>query len=105
MVWKDSLTTHTRTWLAGAVVWGLVLRLYHYLRVPAVWHDEAAVLLNVLGKGFGELLGPLYWHEAAPPLFLWLERALFLAAGDGVLVLRLPAFLASVAALLLFAGL
>ena len=42
------------------------------------------VLLNVLGKDFGELLGPLYWHEAAPPLFLWLERALFLAAGDGV---------------------
>ena len=36
----------------GLLVLGLVLRLYHYLREPAVWHDEAALILNVIGKNF-----------------------------------------------------
>src|SRR5439155_6645575 len=48
MGWKDSLERHSRTWLGAAVLWGLLLRLYHFLRVPAVWQDEAAVLVNVL---------------------------------------------------------
>src|SRR5262249_44345098 len=46
-------------------------------------------------------LGPLRFHEAAPPLFLWIEKALSLLLGDGVDALRLAPFLASCAALLL----
>jgi hypothetical protein len=66
-----------------------------------MWHDEAALVVNVLGKGFRELLGPLFLHEGGPPLFLWLERALTLAAGEGTFALRLLPFLASCAALCL----
>lgn len=89
-------------WLILALVLsGLALRSYHYLRVPAVWHDEAALIVNVLNKDFAELLGPLQWHEAAPPLFLWIERAVFLTLGDDVFSLRLFPFLTSCAALLL----
>ena len=89
-------------WVVPALVLlGLALRSYHYLRTPAVWHDEAALLMNVLDKDFGELLGPLLWHEAAPPLFLWVERAVFLTLGDDLRTLRLVPFLASCAALLL----
>jgi hypothetical protein len=80
---------------------GLGLRLYHYLRDPSMWHDEAALVLNVLAKDCRELLGPLLFSEAAPPLFLWLERAVFLTLGDGTYALRLPAFLASCLALVL----
>ena len=87
--------------IAALVLLGLGLRCYHYLRVPSLWHDEAALAMNVLGKDFGQLLGPLLWHEAAPPLFLWIERGVFLALGDGILALRLLPFLASCAALLL----
>jgi hypothetical protein len=87
--------------LPALVLLGLALRAYHFLRVPSVWHDEAALLMNVLTRDFGQLLGPLLWHEAAPPLFLWAERAAFLTLGDGVLALRLLPFLASCAALLL----
>src|SRR5947209_14778206 len=83
---------------------GLALRSYHYLRVPAVWHDEAALVVNVLDKDFAGLLGPLRWHEAAPPLFLWIERAVILILGDDILALRLFPFLASCAALLLMAS-
>lgn len=80
---------------------GLALRVWHFLRVPSVWHDEAALLVNVLGKNFAELLGPLTYAEAAPPLFLWIEHAVALVLGDGVTGLRLVPFLASCASLLL----
>src|SRR5262249_5218742 len=42
---------------------------------------------------------------AAPPLFLWAERAVTLSLGDGTYALRLVPFLASCAALLLLAPL
>jgi hypothetical protein len=82
---------------------GVALRGFHYLRDRAVWHDEAAVVVNVLALGPGELLGPLRFHEAAPPLFLWLLKAVALALGDSSLSLRLPSFLGSVGSLLLLA--
>lgn len=74
---------------------GIALRVFHYARDPSMWHDEAALVLNVLQKGFGELLGPLRFAEAAPPLFLWVERAVSLSVGDGTLALRLVPLLAS----------
>jgi hypothetical protein len=89
-------------WLILAL-FGLLLRGYHYLRNPSVWHDEAALILNVLGKNFAELLGPLFFHEASPPLFLWIEKGLTLLLGDGTFALRLVPLLASCASLLLFA--
>jgi len=80
---------------------GLAMRLFHYLRNPSVWHDEAALIVNVLGKSFRELLGPLFLSEAGPPLFLWLERGMCLVWGDSTYVLRLLPFLASCLALML----
>jgi hypothetical protein len=98
-------TVHRRgfPWLGVVLVLGLGLRLYHYLREPSVWHDEAALIVNVLIKDFRELLGPLKFAEAAPPLFLWVERAVSLVLGDGTYALRLLPFLGSCAALVLFA--
>src|SRR5207248_1288581 len=72
------------------------------LRDPSMWHDEAALVLNAIGKSFGELLGPLFCSEAAPPLFLWVEHAAAVVLGDGTLALRLFPFLAGCGALLLF---
>ncbi len=80
---------------------GLAVRAYHYFRNPPMWHDEAALVLNVLGKSFHDLLGPLFFAEAAPPLFLWVERALALALSDSTYVLRLLPFLAGSASLVL----
>lgn len=80
---------------------GLALRLFHYLRDPSVWHDEAALVLNVLNKGFVDLLGPLLFAEASPPLFLWLERAAVLIGGDSTFAVRLLSCVASCGALLL----
>ena len=92
------------TWALALLVLGLGLRLYHYLREPSVWHDEAVLIVNVLDKGFLDLLGPLAFAEAAPPLFLWIEKAVSLTLGDGDFAMRLFPFLASCVALLLVAG-
>ena len=90
-------------WIITAL--GLVLRSYHYLRNPAMWHDEAATVLNVLRKGFAGLLGPLYVSGTGPPLFLWLQKCAVICLGDSTYALRLVSFLASCAALLMMAAL
>jgi hypothetical protein len=97
------LSSRAALWVPLAVLIGLAVRACHFLRCPAVWHDEAALVVNVLGLSFGEMLGPLLHAEAAPPLFLVLERAAVLALGDGEYALRLLPFLASCLALVLFA--
>jgi hypothetical protein len=91
-------------WLVAAVVVGLALQGYHYLRRPVMWHDEAYITVNILTKSAAELLGPLRYAQAAPPLFLWAERGLCLLLGDDLYVLRLVPFVASCLALLLFAA-
>jgi hypothetical protein len=92
-------------WTVAALLFGLSLRLVHYCGDPSVWHDEAALIVNVLDKDFGEQLGPLALHEAAPPGFLWMVRAVSLTFGDSTFALRLVPLLASCLALLLFARL
>jgi hypothetical protein len=89
------------SWTSAVLTLGLGLRLYHYLRNPSMWHDEAALVLNVIDKNFGELLGSLSFAEAAPPLFLWIEKAAVLSLGDSTYALRLVPFLASCGSLLL----
>jgi hypothetical protein len=101
MPWRLPRPRKPIPWTTCLVALGLALRFYHYARNPAMWHDEAALVLNVLAKGFHELLGPLLFAEAAPPLFLWLERAVALTLGESTHALRLMPFLASCAALLL----
>src|SRR5437773_8553088 len=81
----------------------IALRAFHFARDPSMWHDEAALVLNVLQKSFGELLGPLRFAEAAPPLFLWVERGVSLVFGDGTFALRLVPFVASCLAVVLVA--
>ena len=88
-----------------AVALGLALRAFHYLRCPSVWHDEAALIVNVLDLSFRDMLGPLLHAEAAPPLFLMIERVVVLMLGEDEYALRLVPFLASCLALVLFADL
>jgi hypothetical protein len=85
------------------VVLGVALRLWHVVRGPALWHDEAALVLNVLDLDFADCLGKLLHHEAAPPLFLVLERLTLLGLGDTELALRFPVLLVGCLSLVLFA--
>ncbi|HWB07829.1 MAG TPA: glycosyltransferase family 39 protein [Pirellulales bacterium] len=87
--------------LAGLVLLGGLARLRQYFARTSYWHDEAFLLLNVFQRSFFELAGPLSHDQAAPPVFLWILRACYLAAGPSELAMRLPALSASLAALVL----
>lgn len=58
-----------------AIVLGVAARAWALSQRGSLWLDEASLALNVLTRGFGELLQPLDWGQAAPVGFLWLERA------------------------------
>lgn len=96
--------TRRRTLLIAALLLvGLALRSYHYLRDRAVWQDEAGLLLTVTARGFDDLfMGRLDYHQAAPPLYLCVLKMVSLLLGDSSHAFRLPSFLASCAALILF---
>jgi hypothetical protein len=100
----DHPTVATRVTVCLLVL-GLSLRLGHYLWNHTVWYDESVLLANVMGKGYAELLGPLDHAVAAPPLFLWGLRALYLTCGDHPYLWRLPPFLAGCLTLLGMAAL
>lgn len=76
------------------VVGGLLLRLYHYALNHVIWYDESVLLANVLGKSFGQLLGPLDSEVAAPPFYLWTLKLIHLTVGDEPYVWRLFPLLA-----------
>jgi peptidoglycan/LPS O-acetylase OafA/YrhL len=86
-------------WALAVVTMGVAVRLLQYGRNPDVWHDEAALLVNVIERGYRQLLAPLTFYEAAPPLFLWAERWLALHVSDSQWVMRLLPLAASCATL------
>ncbi|MGI4886302.1 MAG: glycosyltransferase family 39 protein [Janthinobacterium lividum] len=90
-------------WLAlGALLVGAALRLWQWRLGTTFFMDELAVLHNVATRSAGQLVSqPLAEAQVAPPLFLLLEKACLVWLGRSEQALRLPALLASLAALLL----
>ena len=91
------------SWLAVAL--GLALRLYHFLRCPAVWQDEAALMINVLELDYAQMFGPLLKAEAAPPLFLVLQKAIIVLFGDSEYAFRFIPYFVSTLGMVVFARL
>ena len=84
---------------------GIACRLLQYFYDRSFWVDEASLVLNIRGKTAAQLLGPLDFHQAAPPLFLLAEHAIFRLLGGSELSLRLLPILAGCASVFLFASL
>lgn len=78
---------------------GIALRLWQYALNHVIWYDEAVLLANILGKNYGELLGPLGKAVAAPPFYLWMLKSVHLIFGDQPFVWRLLPLIAGVATL------
>lgn len=83
-----------------AVACGLLLRVWHYVWNHSIWYDEAVLLDNIMDKGYWRLLGPLDNEVAAPPLFLWLIKSIYLLFGDEPYIWRAVPFVFSVGTLL-----
>ena len=92
------------TWIPLAfVVLGAGLRIRQYVFRRSLWNDEAALALNIVQRGFVDLLRPLRFQQGAPIGFLWVERAAVDVLGKNEYALRLFPLLAGIAGLVLFA--
>ena len=86
-----------------AIALGIVCRIAQYAANRSYWTDEASLVLNIRNLTAGQLLGPLRYSQAAPPLFLLIERGLFRIAGGGEMSLRIFPVVGGIAGLVLFA--
>ena len=91
--------------MAAFAAVGVLLRLVRYLTDRPLWGDEAMIAVNVLGRGFGGLIGPLDFFQVAPVGFLWIERALVELLGPSTWSLRLFPACCAMASVPLFVGL
>ena len=82
---------------------GIICRLAQYLAGISYWHDEAALVLNILDKSARELLGPLDYVQTAPPLFLLAAKSCANSMGVSEYTLRLVPQMSAILALALFA--
>ncbi len=88
-------------WLTlAAVLVGAGLRLWQWQLGTSFFLDELAVLHNLASRTPAQLISrPLADAQVAPPLFLLVEKACLVGLGRSELAMRLPALLASLAAL------
>lgn len=84
------------------VVFGVLVRLVQYLHRRSLWEDEANLALNIVNRSYLELLKPLDYNQAAPPLFLWIEKAAVQIFGNNEYALRLFPFICGILALVGF---
>ncbi|MDR1119890.1 MAG: glycosyltransferase family 39 protein [Dysgonamonadaceae bacterium] len=78
---------------------GAILSLYQYLVNRSLWLDEACLALNIIQKSSIELLQPLDYDQAAPLLFLQIEKLFSMLIPNseyGLRLFPLLCFLASI---------
>jgi hypothetical protein len=96
-----------KDWLFSALIvaiigMGLILRTAKYLPGWSMRGDELAVALNLINRSAIELITrPLDGDQAAPMGFLLVEKLLIALFGKSEYILRLPAFVAGCASLIL----
>jgi 4-amino-4-deoxy-L-arabinose transferase-like glycosyltransferase len=86
-------------WLVVAL--GTAFRLRQYLADRSLWRDEAALVYNILHRGYGGFSRPLSFEQGSPPGFLYAEKAVTQVFGSSELALRAIPLLAAIAALVL----
>ena len=91
--------------LLAVVLAGIAVRIVQYAWRTSLWHDEALVTLNVTHRTYDQLLRPLDYKQAAPPLFLWGLRWIYLHLGFGEYQLRVISLLCGMGSVVLFSWL
>lgn len=92
----------SQRWIWGFLALGILVRSVRYFERFPLWEDECFVCVSIFKRGFRELLQPLDYHQVAPVLFLWLQKAVTLVFGFNELALRLVPFVCGIASLFLF---
>jgi hypothetical protein len=77
------------------------LRLGAWTQERSLWIDEARLALNVASRSYLGLLQPLDYDQAAPPLFLWLQRLVVDTLGVSEATLRVVPLVSGLAVVML----
>jgi Dolichyl-phosphate-mannose-protein mannosyltransferase len=89
-------------WLGWALIGlGALLRVRQYLYNRSLWRDEAALVYNVLHRGYLGFSRPLSFEQGTPPGFFVVEKAMSQVLGSSELALRFFPLVCSVAALVI----
>ncbi len=96
----DERSGRRATW--GFVGLGVALRVAYYLLDFPLWWDEAFVAVNLLRRGYLDLLRPLDYGQVCPLLFLWAELAAVRLLGFSEWSLRLFPLMAATSSVILF---
>ena len=89
-------------WIVAFLVLGVTIRTARYLLRFPLWGDESLLAVNLLDRGFIDLLRPLDHIQIAPLGFLAVEHAATLLLGFSEWSLRLFPFVCSIASLFVF---
>lgn len=81
---------------------GVLLRLAEYGSNRSLWHDEAALALNIIDKSPLELFKPLAYDQVAPYGFLMVEKFAVFLFGNTEYALRFFPLILGIGSLLLF---
>ena len=84
------------------VVGAVTLRLREYAAYLSLGNDEAALARNIADRSFSGLTQPLDFHQAAPILFLFIQKIFVLAFGNRDLVLEIFPLVSGLLAVYLF---
>lgn len=84
---------------------GIVWRIAIYWQNRNLILDEANISRNLFERGFVGLTQPLSYEQYAPPIFLWIEKALAIIFGYGEKVLRFYPLVAGIGAMAVMYGL
>jgi 4-amino-4-deoxy-L-arabinose transferase-like glycosyltransferase len=89
-------------WLAfTAIALGIAVRLAVYLQNRNLMIDEANIARNIYERGFGALALPLSYEQYAPPVWLWVIKALSALFGFSEQALRLFPLLSGIVSVFL----
>ncbi len=89
-------------WVWALLALGLAARLLRYLLRFPLWDDESFLMVSLIDRGYVDLMRPLEYHQMAPLLYLWLERACIDLFGFNEYAMRLVGLVSGIASLFLF---
>jgi hypothetical protein len=81
---------------------GVALALWQFVYNRSLWLDESMLALNIIHKNYFELTQTLDYHQAAPILFLQIEKFFSLIISNSEYALRIFPLLSFFCALFLF---
>ena len=79
---------------------GILLRVFFYSFNRYLWTDEAALALNILN--INNYFIPLHWGQAAPTLFMYLSKIMYIIVPQKELALRFFPLLFSICSIFAF---